>query len=328
MNQMMNFFEDDFDMLALQEEASTRRYFKAKIKNASSDKYENIFKEAFVVCKDTKINFEFIELSEYLIQNNIPVPKIYGFDKHLSYIYQEYLGSLDIYSCSEESYLPYVYKSIDLLIQLQSLNPPKIVSERFFDFEKLNFEVQLTLSSLQKMQLNLDIEFFIPGEFEIFLEETCKHLEKQEPRVFTHRDFHSRNIMIHDNKLYLIDFQDARMGLPVYDLSSILYDAYKPLSLSERKSLLEYYREKAHMPKKGFYDTYYLQALQRSFKALGTYIIQINEKQNMKFLPSFYACLDNLEEISQLGQLPDSVYLFVVDLRNKIQNVQKFQLTS
>ena len=39
-----------------------------------------------------------------------------------------------------------------------------------------------------------------------------------EPRVLCHRDYHSRNLMLHDGALYIIDFQDARMGPDTYDL--------------------------------------------------------------------------------------------------------------
>lgn len=326
MTNIIQFVEENFDLLPLQEEASTRRYFKARVKEKYLDKYESLRNKELVICKDSNINQDFIELTEFLSKQNVLVPEVFGIDDTQSIIFQEDLGNIDIYSKSIEEYIDLVYKSIDILIHLQSLKAPALVSNRFFDFEKLNFEIQLTLSSLRKLETSIEIEFYISSEFVIFLEETCKHLEKQEPMVFTHRDFHSRNIMTQNGNLYLIDYQDARMGHPTYDLSSILYDAYKPLPLTERKKMLEYFRVKSKISNKGFYDTFYLQALQRSFKALGTYIIQINEKNNLKFLPSFYSCLDNLEEISQLGQLPDSVYIFIVDLRKKIQSVPKFGL--
>src|SRR5207302_2173835 len=47
-----------------------------------------------------------------------------------------------------------------------------------------------------------------------------------EPRVLCHRDYHSRNLMLHDGSLYIIDFQDARMGPDTYDLASLLRDSY------------------------------------------------------------------------------------------------------
>ena len=45
-----------------------------------------------------------------------------------------------------------------------------------------------------------------------------------------HRDYHSRNLMLHAQNLYIIDFQDARMGPDTYDLASLLRDSYVDLS--------------------------------------------------------------------------------------------------
>ena len=50
-----------------------------------------------------------------------------------------------------------------------------------------------------------------------------------EPRVLCHRDYHSRNLMLHEDRLYIIDFQDARMGPDTYDLVSLLRDSYVDL---------------------------------------------------------------------------------------------------
>ena len=50
-----------------------------------------------------------------------------------------------------------------------------------------------------------------------------------EPRVVCHRDYHSRNLMVHDGRLGVIDFQDARLGPDTYDLVSLLRDSYVEL---------------------------------------------------------------------------------------------------
>ena len=75
--------------------------------------------------------------------------------------------------------------------------------------------------------------------------------------------------------LYLIDFQDARLGLPFYDLVSLLEDCYYPLRHEERESLIKYYRENSplvnRMPEESFRYWYNLSAIQRIFKALGSF---------------------------------------------------------
>ena len=49
----------------------------------------------------------------------------------------------------------------------------------------------------------------------------------QQPQVFVHRDYHSRNLMyIDDDNLGMIDYQDAVKGPVTYDLVSLLRDCY------------------------------------------------------------------------------------------------------
>src|SRR5205814_10459460 len=62
-----------------------------------------------------------------------------------------------------------------------------------------------------------------------------------EPRVLCHRDYHSRNLMLHDGRLHIIDFQDARMGPDTYDLASLLRDSYVDLTDRELDELIAYF---------------------------------------------------------------------------------------
>ena len=62
-----------------------------------------------------------------------------------------------------------------------------------------------------------------------------------EPRVLCHRDYHSRNLMLHDGSLYIIDFQDARMGPDTYDLASLLRDSYVDLTPQQVDELIAFF---------------------------------------------------------------------------------------
>ena len=58
---------------------------------------------------------------------------------------------------------------------------------------------------------------------------------------FMHRDMQSRNIMVHQNRCYFIDFQGGRTGPLQYDLASLLVDPYVALSPKNKNTLYDYY---------------------------------------------------------------------------------------
>ena len=95
------------------------------------------------------------------------------------------------------------------------------------------------------------------------------------PRQLIHRDLQSQNIMLHDGKTWLIDFQGCRAGLAAYDLASLLYDPYVTLSDEERGELLHFYQEE--MNRQGlllpvdFKKIFSQCAAQRLMQALGAY---------------------------------------------------------
>ena len=103
-----------------------------------------------------------------------------------------------------------------------------------------------------------------------------------EPRVLCHRDYHSRNLMMRDGSLYIIDFQDARMGPDTYDLVSLLRDSYVDIGDRELDELIAYFLAlKARTPgdtdAQEFRRRFDLMALQRNLKALGTFGYQTDD---------------------------------------------------
>ncbi len=89
------------------------------------------------------------------------------------------------------------------------------------------------------------------------------------PRCPVHRDFQSQNIILRDGVAYCIDFQGMRLGLPEYDLASLLYDPYMELPSADRTALLA---QLAAMPGPApQQDVLLACALQRLMQALGAY---------------------------------------------------------
>jgi aminoglycoside/choline kinase family phosphotransferase len=67
-------------------------------------------------------------------------------------------------------------------------------------------------------------------------------LPRQNPGVTVLRDYHAENIMLLDGGHQgLIDFQDALVGHPAYDLVSLLQDARRDVSPELERAMLDRY---------------------------------------------------------------------------------------
>ncbi|HSM98701.1 MAG TPA: phosphotransferase [Gallionella sp.] len=99
-----------------------------------------------------------------------------------------------------------------------------------------------------------------------------------QPRVYVHRDYHSRNLMVTEPNPGILDFQDAVYGPITYDLASLFKDAYIRWEEAEVIDWLIRYWEKArkaglpvHSDFSGFYRDYEWMGVQRHLKVLGIF---------------------------------------------------------
>lgn len=130
------------------------------------------------------------------------------------------------------------------------------------------------------------------------------------PYVLCHRDFHGQNLHIKDGTIYLIDYQDLRMGPHTYDLASLLRDrgVARIIGDAAESELLEYYGSLIGADG-NLHDCYFETLLQRSIKILGTFSKQPITRGKMhylEFIPptleSIGRCLAELPEWRALGR--------------------------
>jgi hypothetical protein len=134
---------------------------------------------------------------------------------------------------------------------------------------------------------------------------------EQHPYILCHRDYHGQNIHILNNNLYVIDYQDLRMGPDTYDLASLLRDRGVARILGEDVELeLVAYYTGLRGSDGDLRRRYFESLLQRSIKIIGTYAkmpIARGRLHYLQFIPpsieSVQRCLRELTEFAELARL-------------------------
>jgi aminoglycoside/choline kinase family phosphotransferase len=219
-------------------------------------------------------------------------------------------------------------EAIRLLLDIQFAGPSRasIPIEGFslaFDYEKLNWEVNFTIEHFYEIHLKRDFDPCDRQTLTKGFDLICNTLAN-EPRVFTHRDYHSRNIMVIPNesdgteRFSAIDFQDARMGCPQYDLASLLRDSYYQLDEFRIARLLDYYMDeyekRAHvkLDRPHFIKIFDWMSIQRNFKAIGSFASFLNLRGNPAYLKYVGNTFENIRrallKYPELHRLKEVLY--------------------
>ncbi len=212
----------------------------------------------------------FIKIDEFLVNNGFFAPKIIAKDIENGFLLLEDFGDETFNrvllkdSQKEEN----LYRSAcDVLLKIKKTKTPADVAP--YNNAILFREVMLFVDWYLPMK---GIEFssqqksdFKRNWFKIF-----DRLSK-ENQVLVLRDYHADNLMEINHGVGLLDFQDALIGSPAYDLVSLLEDARRDVTMEVRQKILEYYLEKSGCDRASFLVDYAILSLQRNTKILGIF---------------------------------------------------------
>tara|TARA_B100002052_G_scaffold263167_1_gene258108 strand:+ start:764 stop:1729 length:966 start_codon:yes stop_codon:yes gene_type:complete len=236
-------------------------------------------------------------------------------------------GIMEIEDFGDKTLLDYMKKSknkislykkcVDLILRLQKIKPIrkiKLDSKKYFN---LNF---YSLGTLHK-ESNLFFDWYLSGV--IGKKKSLKwkkiirtELNKLYQKIFfknqfiVHRDFHVSNIMPVNEKLGLIDTQDAILGNPMYDLASLVDDVRFKVPSQIKDKTFKYYLKKCSIKNKQIYF------LKNDFDILSI-------QRNLKILGIFYRLFKRDNKSQYLKYLPYTWYLIELRMKNKIfKNLQ------
>jgi aminoglycoside/choline kinase family phosphotransferase len=217
-----------------------------------------------------------VKLTSTYLQHRINVPKIKEIiDDRV--ILQEDLGDLlaqKAFSLFKKQERKKILKTVaDILIRLKGISATH--TNAILNTARMKWEMDFFLTHFARNYLTKDSQTIKDLQARLY----CTVELIQPINTFAHRDFHSRNMLVHKNDVYLVDFQDSLKASPWYDLVSFAFDCYFDLK-SQRKFLLDCLKERGMSVDE---EQFYITALQRNIKALGTFGYQVTVKKNLSY---------------------------------------------
>jgi aminoglycoside/choline kinase family phosphotransferase len=310
----------DHGIVPLTGDASTRRYFRVVPASGRS---------IILALHPGPIEFAampFVEVAELLCRMPLPVPAIIGHSDALGILALEDLGDVTLQAyLGGVGFRPHaaLYReAVEFIARLQrrgaelasaACTPYRLA----FDVEKLTWEldffVQHFVEGYRRAALSAPERAALAGEWKAIAAELAA-----EPRVLCHRDYHSRNLMVYEGGLFVIDFQDARMGPDTYDLASLLRDSYVDIGEAGLEELMAHFVAlSGHADANEFRRRFDLMAVQRNLKALGTFGNQASARGNPAYVQYMPLTLEyartNLARYPRFARLRDLLASHIVE---------------
>jgi N-acetylmuramate 1-kinase len=257
-----------FSLAPASEDASFRRYFRVTTAVGT-----RIVMDAPPEHEDCR---PFVKVARLFGQAGVNVPRVLAEDLQNGYLLLTDLGStMYLQALGERSAAALYDAATDALVRIQLVSRPGTLPE--YDRELLLRELRLFPDWYVAKELGVSLSASqsdaLAAVFEVILANNLA-----QPRVYVHRDYHSRNLMVTEPNPGIIDFQDAVYGPVTYDLVSLFKDAYVRWDEERIIDWVVRYWEKARtagLPVGADFGTFYRDfewmGVQRHIKVLGIF---------------------------------------------------------
>lgn len=290
-NQIKDFLQKSFPFgiekfRPIEGDAGLRSYFRF---NSSNKTY------IFMDCPPTYCSVKpFIDIANYLNSQGFSAPEIFYSDINRGFLIIEDFGDLNLKTYinnAPESLIQKTYEStVDLLVLLQDKTPPENL--KIYNNEILLSELNLFINYYSQYALKRNLTAEETEEYKAIWQDILN-----QQTIFTDslvlRDYHVENTMYLEKrrdlkKLGLLDFQDAVIGSPIYDLVSILEDARIEVPRDFALSLVKRFAEQKNLDLDLVLKNYHILGAQRNSRILGVFVRKFIRDQNnnyLKYLP-------------------------------------------
>ncbi|MBA3829662.1 MAG: phosphotransferase [Taibaiella sp.] len=252
-------------------------------------------------------NNTFFYFTNLFAKHGINVPKLYATSKDRRMYLQQDLGSTTLFDqVLKEGFTDKVHKNYQK--SLEQLAKVQWIAGREADYKQCFASAQFNDKAIMSDLLYFKYYFAdlqqIPYDKILLiseLEQLSRELGHVQPQVLMYRDFQSRNIMLHEDKVYFIDYQGVMQGPPQYDIASLLWQARAQLPQAWREDLVNSYiacLSDLHVPRMDeihFRRGYAQFVLVRLLQVLGAYGFRGLLQHKQHFITSIAPALKNLE---------------------------------
>ncbi|MFA5454438.1 MAG: phosphotransferase [Sulfurimonas sp.] len=224
----------------------------------------------------------FIDVTTRLKDADVCAPKIFEQNIEEGYLILEDFGTthyLDI--LNQNNFRAFYTKAMNTILKMQKADIKELP---LYDKKFLHVEMDLMQEWYLEKFLHVELNSSQKKLIATTLNAISDVVLEQPQDVFVHRDFHSRNILLkEDKKIGIIDYQDAMNGAITYDLVSLLKDCYVAYERKEIKKLALEFRDKKGLKvsDETFLKWFDFMGMQRHIKVLGVFSrLHIRDKKN------------------------------------------------
>lgn len=300
------------NLAAASGDASFRRYFRTESQGATY-----IVMDAPPAQEDCA---PFVRVAGWLAEHAVAAPRVLAQDLEAGFLLLDDLGSktlLQRLQASPDEESAWYRQAIDVLLQLQQADQAAPLEVPAYDAALLTREVEL-FPDWYVDQLRGQVWSAADRRCWNELRTDLITRVQQQPQGLVHRDFHSRNLMVHPHgHLATIDFQDAVRGARSYDLISLLRDSYHRLSPALSEELQRYYFDRAQglgllpavLVPEDFARQCAVMAMQRHLKVVGIFARLWLRDGKRNYLDDIPLTLAYLDEVCGLAEVRHADWL-------------------